>query len=226
MYHYVYKLTFPDGMQYIGVHSTTIEPHLDTCYLGSGKALPPRDRFSCSKEIIEICASRQEATDLEVALITEHDAVKSPMFYNQRLRTFDKHGTQLTEEHKHKCSIAGKGQSRVEWGRKYSGSGRTPAQVAGAKRAGDKIRGTTNPAKGSPGTKNQGFAPWYYITPSGEYVEVHDRTKQEVAPELGLTYRQLGHGFHYTNEHKKAKTLPRKGWTFGNLPKPTHSGED
>ena len=226
MYHYVYVLTFPDGMKYIGLHSTTIEPHLDTCYLGSGKALPPRDRFSCTKEVVKICSTRQEAREHEIALIIENNAIESPMFYNKRRSTNDKFGAKLSEEHRKLCSIANKGKSKVEWGKKYSGAGRTPAQIAGSIRAGEKIRGTKNPAKGSSGIKNQGFTPWYYITPTGEYVEVLNRTKQEVASELGFTYRQLGHGFHYSNEHKKATTLPRKGWTFGNLPRPTGSEED
>lgn len=41
-----------------------------------------------------------------------------------------------------------------------------------------------------------------------------------MAASLGFTPRQLGHGFHYTNEHKVAQKMPRKGWVFGNLPRP------
>ena len=211
---------------YLGMHSTTIEPALDTCYLGSGKALPPRDRFSCSKEILAIFPTREAAQEYEIQLIDKTGAVASASYYNLRRKTFDKHGSVLSDAHKEICRQNSTGQCRIAWGKKYSGAGRTPAQIAGSKRAGEKIAGSKNPAKGSPGTKNQGFTPWYYITPTGNYVEVLGTTKQELASELGFTYRQLGHGFHYSNEHLKAKTLPRKGWTFGNLPRPMNLVED
>ena len=213
-------------MKYIGLHSTVIEPHLDTCYLGSGKALPERTPQSCVKTILGIFPSREEAAKHEVFKIEEADAVRSNQFYNLRLRTFDKHGSSLSDEHRGLIRKTQTGKSRREYGEKYTGAGRTPAQLAGSLRAAEKIRGTKCPAKGSPGTKNQGFTPWYYIQPSGRYVEVHDRTKQEMAQELGLTYRQLAHAFHYTNEHKEARTLPRKGWVFGNLPRPIEMGGD
>ena len=227
MYHYVYLLTFPDAMKYIGVHSTTIEPHLDTCYLGSGKHLPSdRTPQSCCKTILEVFTSREEAVEYEVNLITVTNAVMTPNYYNARLRTFDRHGSKLTDAQREVISRNSKGFSRVAWGKKYSGDGRTPAQRAGTLSMITKNTGVKNPAKGSPGISNQGFVPWYYITPEGEYVEVHDKTKQEYASILGFTPRQLGHGFHHTNEHRRSDRLPRKGWTFGNLPRPSDLVED
>ena len=217
-YHYVYTLQFTDGMKYIGLHSTNIKPDLDTCYLGSGSALPKgRTYQTCKKKIVQVFDNRQEAVDLEIQLIKKYDAVDSGEFYNQRLKTHDKHGSSLTEEHKAEISKTQKGRSRVLYGQKYSGDGRTPAQKAGDKSAGDQIRGIKNPAKGLSGSTNNGFNPWYYITPEGVRVEVHSESKQDYAAKLGVTPRQLGHRFHYTNEHKEAKTLPLKGWTFGNL---------
>ena len=217
-YHYVYTLQFTDGMKYIGLHSTNIKPDLDTCYLGSGSALPKgRTYQTCKKKIVQVFDNRQEAVDLEIQLIKKYDAVDSGEFYNQRLKTHDKHGSSLTEEHKAEISKTQKGRSRALYEQKYSGDGRTPAQKAGDKSAGDKIRGIKNPAKGLSGSTNNGFNPWYYITPEGVRVEVHSESKQDYAAKLGVTPRQLGHRFHYTNEHKEAKTLPLKGWTFGNL---------
>lgn len=226
MFHYVYLLEFPNDMGYIGMHSTTIAPELDTCYLGSGKALPKRDSSSCMKTILKTFPTREEAVQYEIELIELNDCVKSPIWYNLRKKTFDKHGTTLSEAHRKLISEQHLGSKRPTFSQKYSGAGRTPAQKAGDIRAGAKMKGTKNPAKGSSGILNQGFNPWYYITPTGEYVEVLDIPKQDHASSLGFTARQLGHRFHYTNEHKESNRSPFKGWTFGNLPRPTTMGTD
>lgn len=220
MYHYVYLLTFDNGMSYIGAHSTTIKPELDTCYLGSGRALPERTPQSCTKEIVEIFNTRAEAINYEEKLIELNNAVKSPYFYNLRKRVHDKHGSKLSSEHVENIRKQHTGRDRSEYGKKYTGEGRTPAQKAGDIANGLRNKGVKNPAKGLLGIKNNGFVPWYYITPLGAYHEIHDRTKEELAESLGFTKRQLQHAFHYTNQHKEAKTRPRKGWTFGNLPRP------
>ena len=86
----------------------------------------------------------------------------------------------------------------------------------------EKLTGVKNPAKGHVGIKNNGFKPWYSISPEGIYREHLEMTKQEFAESLGVTQRQIIHRFHYTNEHKIAKSKPLKGWTFGNLPKPSN----
>lgn len=220
MYHYVYLLEFNNGMKYVGLHSTVIKPELDTCYLGSGKALPYRTPDTCKKTILKQFESRLQAYEYEANLIQEWDCVASPNFYNLRYKTHDKYGSVLSDEHKKLISNTHKGRKRTEYGKKYSGAGRTPAQKDGDRRAGEKIRGTKNPAKGIPGIFNNGFIPWYYITPQGDYHEMYEITKQDFAPTIGVTPRQLIHRFHYTNEHKPAKGKPLKGWTFGNLPRP------
>ena len=221
MHHYVYLLTFPNGMQYVGMHSTIIEPALDTCYLGSGKALPPRTPASCQKAILGVFGSRAEAAEYEINFIVNNNCVASGKYYNLRRNTHDKHGSKLSPEHCKLISVTSKGRSRGDYGKKYSGEGRTPAQKAGDLRAAEKVRGTTCITKSNPGATNGGFNPWYYITPDGVYVEIHDVAKQDYAHKLGVTARQLGHRFHYTNEHKAAKVKSLKGWTFGNLPRPT-----
>lgn len=227
MNHYVYLLSFPNGMKYVGARSTTIDPHLDTMYLGSGRALPvDRTPQCCTKTILKTFPSRIEATNYEEQFIVDNNCVASEDWYNLRRRTYDRHGSKLSEEHIQLMRDRAIGKPRPEYGLKYSGEGRTPAQRAGDIAAGLKTQGTKNPAKGHKGTTNCAFVPWYYITPEGEYVEVHDVTKRDKANDLGFTYRQLTHGFHYTNEHKRSKFPPRKGWTFGNLPRRIDLAED
>lgn len=226
MYHYVYLLTFSNGMKYVGMHSTTIQPELDACYLGSGSLLPERDLNSCKKEILGTFDSREEASNYEIQEIVSRDAVKSEEYYNQKISCHDKHGSKLSEEHKENIRKWATGRVRTELRGKYLKGNRTPAQQANDERMRIETKGIKNPLKGLSGTLNSGFKPWYYITPEGNYVEVYDKTKQEMAVELGFTPRQLGHGFHHTNQHKKAKTLPRKGWIFGDLPRPTDMEED
>lgn len=218
MYHYVYTLMFNDDMKYIGMRSTTVLPELDILYLGSGAGLPKdRSPKTCGKTIVEIFPTRKGASDYEQDLIIEYGAVASEEFYNRRLRTHDKHGSELSMEHRRMISACHKGRDRTAYGKKYTGVGRTPAQKAGSIRAAEKVRGTKDPAKGSPGITNQGFVPWYYITPEGVRVEVHNETKAEYAHKFGFTVRQLMHRFHYSNEHKEGRYHPFTGWIFGNL---------
>jgi len=65
--------------------------------------------------------------------------------------------------------------------------------------------------------KNMYHYVYTLIFQNGMKIEVHNKSKQDYAVKLGVTPRQLGHRFHYTNEHKEAKGLPLKGYTFGNL---------
>lgn len=225
MYHYTYLLEFPDGMKYVGVHSTKIRPDLDTCYLGSGTGLPPRTSNNCKKLILQIFDNREAAIAHEIEFIQLNNCVNSTEYYNQRVKTHDKHGCQLSDEHKALISKTHKGRDRSDYGKRYSGEGRTPAQRDGDRRMAEKIRGSKNPAKGLKGIENNGFKPWYSISPEGVYQEYLLTTKDEFAKLISVTYRQLVNRFHYTNEHKIARTKPLKGWTFGNLPKPTDCGE-
>lgn len=225
MYHYVYTLYFPfTGMSYIGCHSTTIEPELDICYLGSGKDLP-KDRTpdNCIKNIVKTFETRTAATKYEEFLILKHNAVKSDKFYNKRLHVNDKHGTHLSEEHKALISKQHLGKKRPEYSKKYKGEGRTPAQKAGSIRAGLKLRGTKDPRKGKPGVKNNAFKPWYYITPNGEYHEVYDLTLRAASSKLfHVSEHQLVHRFSPANIHKPLKQRRNAlvGYTFGFLPRP------
>ena len=214
MNHYVYLLTFNDGMKYVGCRSTKHKPELDNVYLGSGGNLPTRDIGTCQKHILKVFPTREDAILYEIDYIIRNQCVQSDKWYNLRTRTHDRHGSKNTPEHIAKVIESRKGlvcNTR-------SGERRTAAQKA----ADAKLRvglgnGESNPAKAHKGTDNQGFVPWYHISPEGVYTEVLDLTKAEYASKLGVTPRQLSHRFHYKNIHKAATTKPLKGWTFGNL---------
>lgn len=218
MYHYAYLLTFSDGKKYIGARTYHLNPELDTTYLGSGKNLPKdrhNNRNAVKKEILATFSTREELLAFEKQFIINNNCVKDPNWYNVRLSTYDKYNKKELRKRKPFPNTSGKTLSE-----RYGHGYRTPAQIDGALRMRKKLTGVKNPKKGLSGSKNNGFRPWYYITPDGEYVEVFDKSKRELAPILGFTERQLGHGFHHSNIHKKALKMPRKGWTFGNLPRP------
>lgn len=224
MNHYAYLLTFSNGMKYVGAHSTALDPNLDTCYLGSGGALPAdrKDLRNVEKVILATFSSREELMQFEKNFIINNGCIQSEDWYNQRTATFDRHGSEPWNKGlkgiPNTCSEAVK--------RRYSNGYRTPAQIEGATSMREKLTGTSNPAKGHHGTDNAAFCPWYYITPEGEYVEIHDKTKGEMAASFGVTQRQLINRFHYSNEHKQAKYPTLRGYTFGNLPRPTITAEE
>lgn len=231
MNHYLYLLEFSDGKKYVGARSTKLKPQLDTCYLGSGKALPT-DRSNCNKIILATYSSREELIRAEIQFIINNNCVKSDTYYNLRTSTFDKHGMGCTNTD----FLKGKTKENTEYIRKanivrrsYTGNNRTPAQKAHD----ESMRGVStgpNAAKGNPGISNPAFIPWYYITPNGDYHEVFDKTKQEFAKSIGATVRQINHRFIKENEHKQVHRTrgakPLRGYTFGNLPRPTNTGTD
>lgn len=113
-YHIVYKTTnTSNGKVYIGVHSTN---DLNDKYIGSGTALlaaiAKYGRQSFTKEIIEICNSRDEAFVLEQNIVTEQ-FVNDPMTYNTRIG-----GESSVENHKL--------STKEIW--KIQRKGRTPTQ--------------------------------------------------------------------------------------------------
>ena len=222
MYHYAYLLTFADSMKYVGARSTRLTPEMDTTYLGSGRHLP-KDRHTTNipiKQILREFSTREELMEFEKSYIITHECCSNKDWYNARAATYDRHG----ESPWNKGLPIDRTKAAKTFSERYKGN-RTPAMIAGHLSTAEKIRGTKNPDKGHKGTTNKAFIPWYYITPEGVYTEVFDKTKRDMAKEFGLTERQLIHGFHYENEHQRAKTIPRKGWTFGNLPRPLDAAE-
>lgn len=221
MNHYVYILKFVDGMKYIGVRSTHLTPKLDTCYLGSGSALPDRNRDTCVKIILKTFSTRKEATEYEKYLIDTLDCVNSSNYYNLRNYNHDKHGSTCPAT---SSALAGRTKEDYVYIRKanekrskYIGNNRTPAQLEADKRLRETTKGIPNAAKGHKSTDNCAFKPWYYINAVGQLTQVFDQTKQEYAHKLGLTPRQLVHRFHYSNINKPAKQGKCKGWIFGNV---------
>lgn len=213
MYHYVYLLSFDNSMKYVGCHSTHLSPELDVTYLGSGSKLPARTHKTCKKEILSIHETREQAINAEIDFIQKNNCVNSEEYYNVRLKTFDKHGSKLSENHKKIISENSKKPRNFP----YRGKDRTPAQIQGSINASKKLTGVKNLSKGHKGITNCAFKPWYFITPEGIRTEVYDITKKDYASKLGFTHRQLVHRFHYTNQHNPGKTHPFKGWTFGDL---------
>ncbi len=85
-YFYVYKVTNTiNGKFYIGKRASTVEPHQDVRYLGSGKlimqAVKKFGKDSFSKEIIAILESEEACFAMERELVTE-DILKDPDCYN------------------------------------------------------------------------------------------------------------------------------------------------
>lgn len=226
MFHYNYLLKFSDGMQYIGCRSSSIKPELDTCYLGSGKGLPDRDKSNCTKVILAEFPTRDEAIKAEVKYILDHDCVNSPEWYNRCYSANDRHGKtsdKCTGTKAMQSKLKGRTAETHEYIRKanekrkaYSGANRTPAQIEADKVRKEKSKGK-NPSKGHSSTTNPSFSPWYYIKDTGEKVIVSECTKKDYAPKLGITPRQLEHRFHHTNINKPAKQGKLKGWVFGNV---------
>ena len=216
MNHYCYLLVFGDGMRYVGAHSTTLDPSLDTTYLGSGSNLPPErfePNYPITKTILATFSTREELMEFERTFIISNDCVQDKDWYNNKSATFDRHG----QAPWNKGLTTGQNTHVETFKERYCNGYRTPAQIAGAASMKIKLTGVKNPAKGKKGTTNSGFIPWYSISPEGVREEHLTITKEQFGEKLGVTKRQIYHRFHPTNAHKKAKTLPLKGWTFGNL---------
>ncbi|QKE55153.1 hypothetical protein PP758_gp82 [Pseudomonas phage PAP02] len=213
MNHYAYILTFPDGIKYIGARSTKLAPELDTTYLGSGRDLPcDRKDFKPTKEIIGIFKTRDLLMEFEKAFIDEHDCVVSPDWYNLRFSTHDRHGSVPHN----KGGTVDRTQAAKTFSRRYKGA-RTPAMIKAHEETAEKIRGTKNPNKGHKGITNCAFRPWYYVTPEGVRVEVHEVTVSDYAERLGFKKHQIVNRMRSNNAHKPAPTKPMKGWIFGVL---------
>ena len=231
MHHYTYLITFPDGMKYVGVHSTVIRPDLDTRYLGSGRGLPERTPDSCVKTVLGTYPTRQEALTAEVDYILTHNCCESDNYYNIRKSSYDLHG-KTKETVPGIARAAEKLRGRVNGpmashaANHLTGERRTPAQKDGAMRMRKAITGTKNPDKAHKGIDNSGFAPWYYITPEGVYTEIHTTTKQDFAVSIGVPVSQIYNRFLPYIQHQEGKQGKWKHWTFGNLPKPMSTGTD
>ena len=226
MNHYAYLLTFTDGMKYIGARSTHLSPELDASYLGSGRRLP-KDRLDTRnviKTILAVFQTREELMKYETFFIIQNQCVQSPDWYNMKSVTFDRHGSIPCNKGCVTGPLSNDSTFSATYSSRYKGN-RSPAMLAAHAATAEKNRGVVNPAKGHKSISNCAFIPWYYITPDGDYIEVHDKTKRELAQSFGVTERQLINRFHQTNMHKVAKYPTLRGYVFGNLPRPTEMVE-
>ncbi len=61
------------------------------------------------------------------------------------------------------------------------------------------------------GTNSSSFKPWWYMTPTGEFIEVNDVTQKEFCIANGFSYK----AFSGLNHGKIVEQGPMKGWSFG-----------
>ena len=229
-HHYVYEIWYPNGMSYIGVRSCNTSPEDDHRYRGSSKHIPETIAIFGFKIILSRYSTKNEAYSEEVRLHKKFNVKDNSHYYNRANQS--SHKFRISKESHKKSALKLLGRKAEDYKyirdanekrRTYVGENQTEAQRLGNIRMGLNQRGTKNPAKGHSSVQNSGFNPWYYITPEGAYIEMHDVTKQEFAPILGVTSRQLGNRFHYTNINKQASLtdgrvpLGVRGFTFGNL---------
>lgn len=116
MYHYTYEITYTNGKKYIGVRSSKVEPTLDTKYVGSSKVTDNSKIYT--KIILKQFNTRQEAIAHEMYLQRYNNVVQNKQYYNMSIQTsigFDVTGSILSDEHKHKISIATAKASKAKW---------------------------------------------------------------------------------------------------------------
>lgn len=230
MNHYTYEIEFENGMKYIGVRSCKC-PIDDDNYLGSSKVIPPELYVTCNKTILGVFDTRVQAVQDEIRRHEELDIANNPLYYNQVKQTavgFDQSGT-TKETHKHVQAMADKLKGRTvkdyqylaEGARKsqgYRGLSRTPKQLE----ADEKLRNaprTTNPAKGNIGDKHPRMRAWYFITPEGEYNEIHTSIRDyfnTVGFPVDTNYDAILRSARDIG-HRAVKRGPLAGYIFGYL---------
>lgn len=207
MNHYTYEIEFENGLKYVGVRSCKCPIEQDS-YYGSSKIIPSELYATCTKRILNTFETRIEALQDEIRLHEELDIAVNPNYYNQVKQTSEKFNqqgtTKKTHEHIARMAEKLKGRSKVTHdyldisGKKAAslrGENRTDAQKKADALVSQQQKGVKNLAKGNPSIEHPKFKPWYYITPDGEYVEVHDSVRNYVktdANTLGFTSGQLG----------------------------------
>ncbi len=60
-------------------------------------------------------------------------------------------------------------------------------------------------------TNSSSFKPWWYMTPTGEFIEVNDMTQNEFAMVNGISLKAISN----MNHEKVIEQGPMKGWCFG-----------
>lgn len=227
MNHYTYKITFENGMKYIGVRSCKCEINEDT-YLGSSKVIPSELYSTCVKEILGVFSTRVEAIANEIKLHGELDIALNPEYYNQvkqSAKLFDQQGT-TKETHNHIREMANKLKGRTISTHPYlgvkgkqasskRGLNRTQAQLEADKQVSLTQKGIKNPLKGNSGADNPQFKPWYFITPFGEYYEVFTSIR-EYCSSSEWSYTAVSRAIR-ENSNLPMLRGNLKGYVFGTL---------
>jgi hypothetical protein len=219
MYYYTYLLTnVTNGMKYIGKRQSTVHPTLDTAYKGSSKYVPKEE---CTKEILAIFDTSEEATLDEIRLHNEFNVAINPMFYNRAKQTSTKFDTtgmkfSLTEEQCKKISQATTGVSKTL----------SDAQRVALKERLASYRTEENRKKAAKalkengsnkGIKNSQFSPWFISTETTTYLFT-DISKREKALADGKALK------HYIDLQRKLTpngtqhSIYGKIISMGNLP--------
>jgi len=172
MNHYTYEIKFENDMKYLGVRSCKC-PIEDDPYTGSSKLIPPELYATCEKTILATFETRIEAQQDEIRRHAELDVARNPAYYNginAKSTGFSPIG--LTKKHSENVKL------RSEKFRAYRGTNRTEAQLKADKKVAEFQKDRKDPSKGNSGIDNPKVKPWYYITPEGEYIEVHTSIRQ------------------------------------------------
>lgn len=135
-YHYVYKMTYSNGMMYIGVRSCDCSIE-DDPYTGSGLHVPKDIRPSGVKSILSTHSTRLEAFEEEIRLHAELNVKDNPLYYNQCNSTSTKFYPSKEAHERGAAKRRGRTKEKYEYiarqveaRKKYVGENRTEAQKA------------------------------------------------------------------------------------------------
>ncbi len=163
-------------------------------------------KFHPSKEALKRAAQKRTGRTAE-----SHEYIKQ-----QALKRKQYKGETLTEAQKAAYSNPTRNAKLSAVKGKYTGNNRTDAQKARDAKMLGKPQGP-NPKKAIKGLANVKTMPWWYITPSGAYVEVLDSVnnycKQVVLP---MSRTSIGR-YLLGVSNPEASNSKAKGWKFGHL---------
>lgn len=135
-HHYVYEISYPNNMKYIGVRSCDCEIE-DDPYMGSAKHIPKELRGTGTKKVLSIHTDRLSAMNEEIRLHAELDVKNNPEYYNQCNSSSTKF--MISQEAAKRSGETRKGRTKetheyierqVKARAKYKGDNRTEAQKA------------------------------------------------------------------------------------------------
>jgi len=199
-HHYVYHSYEEWGREYVGIRSCDCLPEEDTKYFGSfyDKSFKPT-----GKNILFVCKTRKEASEIEIKLHDFFDVAINPKFANKAKATssgFNRAGVLHTEESKKRMSETHTGKPRTEETKKKISESLS-----------DKFTGEKNHQFGNTGALNHGSKAVVVIKPDG--TELHFGSIIEATKELGVSNHH-----NLSSRYLKTGKSPRwgkfKDWKF------------